>query len=331
MQLEYFDSDVGKFHYGYAQTLVEEVCHKFKLKVLGEMNVYSFWSGNFTLKVNDTGKTPQGKAYALTYNGLVNAVVWALVQDVNGTDKIVYFYSTNRALKSRGDRFSMRSVKLSELMRKIAKEGTPCDDNDILRSSTLTGSLIEAVSKGHELESEYGNISIRGEDFHRLLELALTDKSISENMIMRQKETLDRMDKLQENIRLGMDKAKQDLMNPFVVLAWNEIHGDTGCVCFKAKISSDEGFEIISDMKAYKHISETPYYETISAPLTMRKVMLDDTEKNDRKVLDGAMIVKDNTYRSEQSHYDHDTKIGVAHPNTDISFGVRFLYITNVE
>lgn len=225
----------------------------------------------------------------------------AVRTDINDGECEYRYYSKHQ--KKRGsndvDRRTYRSVKLSSLMKTLDKEEAVntewadvfCPYNILWFKEYIQKSIESGGSTTHGLTND---------TVYRLLGAYFDGRLMSEDIKIKCKEELDRLD---QAVDIGRQRAKlgyDAVTNPFIVIGAND-HLDGYMLCRMRVKPEVEGklpeymeashIEIIEPWRRVRNLEDCEFYGEIAAPLTMLKVRMETTEQRVCKglpVMDGA-------------------------------------------
>ena len=250
------------------------VCDKLGMKVLKTLAVSSVYKDRYDFyNLNEmgthSGTFPKETAVALTYNGLINAVVW--VDDYEGVES--YFYTTNRELLRVGNHFVMRAKDLKPMIKKILDKGQPVSDYNIICSSGISnsgsydtehlyGRIAKSVSNEQAIKFDYKQISMSGKDLEALLELAMSNNTrtlsnYDNSIVQTIQNSATKFEILNDKLKNSEEIIKDTLSTPMYMLLTNYVFDNNECVVVKCIPEDNKRFKIdniyyCSDINDYR-------------------------------------------------------------------------------
>lgn len=270
-----------------AKPIVLEMFYKYGLKVIAwqTQSKYSYDESAYIVSANKD-------CYILSFNGMPACSVMA--EDIgleNGQEsKIEYSIFSKHIVKDRGrdnaDRHTLRSVKLSQLIKSIEKRKI-MDDMDT--------SIIPSVKS--LLHTSYGHISTQRdrkrvvdtdndtEDIHSLLKafFGMVEKdSLSPNTISNGKVILDKLNKTDENNKTHLMELTRMYKDAYIIYA----DATDGYVVSRVKVNltedvrdylrKDEDIEELIPTQRVLKLEDHPEFSNFGGVLTMFKVWAED-------------------------------------------------------
>ena len=237
------------------------VCDKLGMKVLKTLAVSSVYKDrydfyNLNEMMTHSGTFPKETAVALTYNGLINAVVW--VDDYEGVES--YFYTTNREMLRVGNRFVMRAKDLKPMIKKILDKGQPVSDYNIICSSGISSSgsydteslyrrIAKSVSNEQAIKFDYKQISMSGKDLEALIDIAMSNNTrtlsnYDNSIVQTIQNSATKFEILNDKLKNSEEIIKDTLSTPMYMLLTNYVFDDNECVVVKCIPEDNKRFKI---------------------------------------------------------------------------------------
>lgn len=305
---------------GTARPFIEEINHAFKYKVINKVNMKSSWSG-YEIS-NDPDADKRNGWMMGSDDGLPKCII--MVEKINHHDKWVdnYTYISPNVIKEQGDRYSLNSIHLNRLMKKI-KDREKFDGTNVMQTKKMARDLARLIVDVDTLTTKRNNTSIGGVALQLLIEKASgKDVIIDGNTAKLYENTLDKLYKINDDIESGLEIAQQSIRKPFHFLITSRYYD--GYIIGQAKvIDRPSKFDMndleILHMKRYVNIQDYEHFNDIVPPLTMFKLGYEPDEKNSKKIYDNYFL-EGNGWYSDANEYHKDFgiltySIGDSHNN----------------
>ena len=275
-----------------ASPLIRDICHKFGLKVLAELEI----DGKQSFQLCHTNGMAVGKVFTR----------------INGDNKLEYCYRTPYYKKERGssneDKETLHSTKVSSLMATLSRVKAIPSVSDMLgkkmtKLSSAREIMERAMGSTHKSTSE-----LQADEIQALL-CAFLGESPNGNHI-----TIDTikckrvLDKYVEADRVAVKKLEEVgrfFSNPFYMIGADQFgHFIVG----KVKIVGDKQYEIVEQFKRYKDIAER---DDLIPVMTMTKLSY---EGKNHRMQNGYIPASDMYdenldavffYERQATHYDY--------------------------
>ena len=224
------------------EIFITELCSKISgLKLLDKTRVTEHFEGYFSPKglpapdgehEDEWDAKHEQIGYKLTFNGLTNAVVWTSCQDKkaygttsskrgNTIKKITtyYYHVPENIIKQIGDKHTIKSVSIRNLITKIIKNNSyPVSDMVLFggggRGNVLEG-LYKKVINDESIRKNYNEVSCSSKSYHELLAMVVSHETIKDNSIYRK--DLDKFIRLQNQIENKTEECKKLLSKPITI------------------------------------------------------------------------------------------------------------------
>jgi hypothetical protein len=275
-----------------ASPLIRDICHKFGLKVLAELEIDGKQSFQLCLS-----------------NGMAVGKVFTRM---NGDNKLEYCYRTPYYKKERGssneDKETLHSTKVSSLMATLSRvKAIPSITQLLDKKMTKLGSAREIMERA--MGSNYKSTSELQADEIQALLCAFLGESPNGNHI-----TIDTikckrvLDKYVEADRVAVKKLEEVgrfFSNPFYMIGADQFgHFIVG----KVKIVGDKQYEIVEQFKRYKDIAER---DDLIPVMTMTKLSYEGRNvRMQNGYIPAADMYDENLdavffYERQATHYDY--------------------------
>jgi hypothetical protein len=272
--------------------LIRDICHKFGLKVLAELEIDGKQSFQLCLS-----------------NGMAVGKVFTRM---NGDNKLEYCYRTPYYKKERGssneDKETLHSTKVSSLMATLSRvKAIPSITQLLDKKMTKLGSAREIMERA--MGSNYKSTSELQADEIQALLCAFLGESPNGNHI-----TIDTikckrvLDKYVEADRVAVKKLEEVgrfFSNPFYMIGADQFgHFIVG----KVKIVGDKQYEIVEQFKRYKDITER---DDLISVMTMTKLSYEGRHvRMQNGYIPAADMYDENLdavffYERQATHYDY--------------------------
>ena len=275
--------------------LVRDLCHKFGLKVLAEVEMLG-------------GK--QSFQLCLT-NGM--AVGKAFVRDIDVNDSLTteYCYRTPYYRKERGrnddDKTTLRSTKVSSLIATIGRVKAIPDIPKLLdKKMSKLSDAIEIMER--KMGSTYKSTSELQADEIQALLCAFLGESPNGNHItidtIKCKKVLDKYNEADRVRVKKLEEVDRFFRNPFYMIGADKFgHFIVG----KVKITGDKQYDIVEPFKRYKDITER---DDLIPVMTMTKLAYEGKQSMQNKYIPIVDMYDENLdavffYEGQATHYDY--------------------------
>lgn len=296
---------------GTARPFIEEINHTFKYKVINKVNMKSSWSG-YEISTNTEDAKHSGWLMGLD-DGLPRCII--MVEKINHRDQWVdnYTYISPNAIKEQGDRYSLTSIHLNRLIKKIKEREKHTDhlgdEINMMNSRQMARDLSTMIVDLDNLTNKRNNTYIGGVALQLLIEKATgKDVIIDGNTALLYKDTLDKLYKINDDIESGLEIAQQSIRKPFHFLITSRYYD--GYIMGQAKVIDREDkldtrdLQILN-MKRYVDIQDYEHFESIIPKLTMFKVGYEPDDKNSNKIYSDYFLESNGWYsRANIFHKD---------------------------
>ena len=223
--------------------LVRDLCHKFNLKVLAEVEI----AGRQSFQLCLTNGMAVGKAF---------------VRDIdnNGSLATEYCYRTPYYKKERGssndDKETLRSTKVSSLIATIGRvKAIPSIDKMYEKKMSKLADAVEIMQQqmGNHTKATY---ELSADEIHALLCSVLGETPSGNHLTIDTIKCKKVLDKYNEADRVRVKKLEEVgrfFRNPFYMIGADQFgHFIVG----KVKVVGDKQYEIVEQFKRYKDITE---------------------------------------------------------------------------
>lgn len=277
---------------GTARTFIEEINHAFKYKVINKVHLKTSWIGYEI--TNDTDDAKHSGWVMGLDNGLPRCII--MVEKIIHNDEWVdkYNYTSPDPVKEQGDRYTLSSIHLNRLIKKIKEREKHTnhlsDGFTIMRKRKTATELSTLVIDLDKLTGKRNNTTIGGVALQLLIEKATgKDVIIDDNTALLYKDTLDKLYKINEDIESGLEIAQQSIRKPFHFLMTSRYYD--GYIIGQAKVVDKQDRLDMQDlevlhMKRYVDIQDYEHFESIIPKLTMFKVGYEPEDNQTKKYSD---------------------------------------------
>jgi hypothetical protein len=281
---------------GTARPFIEEINHAFKYKVINKVDLKSSWSG-YEISTNTEDAKHNGWLMGLD-DGLPRCII--MVEKINHRDQWVdnYTYISPNVIKEQGDRYSLTSIHLNRLIKKIKDREKHTDHLDheinMMQTKKMARELSTLVVDLDKLMRGRDNTSIGGVALQLLIEKASgKDVIVDGNTAKLYADTLDKLYKINDDIESGLETAQQSIRKPFHFLMTSRYYD--GYIIGQAKVVDREDKLDMKDleilhMKRYVDIQDYEHFESIIPKLTMFKVGYEPNDQNSTKIYDNYFL-----------------------------------------
>ena len=273
--------------------LARDLCHKFGLKVLAEV---------------DIGGGRQSFQLCLT-NGMAVGKVFTRMND---DSKLEYCYRTPYYKKDRGrsneDKETLHSTKVSSLVATISRVKAVPSVTDLLgKKMTKLNSAMDIVEKA--MGSNYKSTSeLQADEIQALLCAFLGETPSGNHLTIDTLKCKKVLDKYNEADRVAVKKLEEVgrfFFKPFYMIGADQFgHFIVG----KVKIVGDKQYEIVEQFKRYKDITER---DDLIPVMTMTKLAYEDKgSRMQNGYIPAADMYDENLdavffYERQATHYDY--------------------------
>lgn len=319
---------------GNARLFIEEINHAFNFKVINKVNLTSTWSG-YSISTEDETEKHVGWLMGLD-DGLPRCIL--MVEKINHHDNWVdnYIYISPNNIKEQGDRYSLSSIHLNRLLKKI-KEREKFKDHagheiNMMKTNQMARDLSTLVVDLDRLMSKRDNTTIGGVALQLLIEKATgKDVFIEGNIALLYKDTLDKLYKINDDIESGLETAQQSIRKPFHFLMTSRYYD--GYIIGQAKVIDEDklnnkNVEILH-MKRYYNIEDYEHFNSIIPKLTMFKVGYEPEDVNATKLYDNY-FVQSNGWQNRANKFHKDFGILTYTVNESSHFKMYSTIVTDV-
>jgi len=296
---------------GTARPFIEEINHAFKYKVINKVDLKSSWNG-YEISTNAEDAKHSGWLMGLD-DGLPRCII--MVDKINHRDQWVdnYTYISPNAIKEQGDRYSLTSIHLNRLIKKIKDREKHTDhlghEINMMNSKQMARELSTMIVDVDHLTNKRNNTYIGGVALQLLIEKASgKDVIIDGNTALLYKDTLDKLYKINDDIESGLETSQQSIRKPFHFLMTSRYYD--GYIIGQAKVIDREDKLDMQDleilhMKRYVNIQDYEHFESIIPKLTMFKVGYEPDDKNENKIYSDYFLESNGWYsRANKFHKD---------------------------
>ena len=318
--------------------LVEEMHGIYGLQVIRKtyQNIGS-WGND--IQISDTGSDRYSPTYVMGKNNIPLCVVGVTEE----YKKPLYTFKSAKSFKERGDTHHTQSIKISSLMRNISKRDAveslekmlPKLDNVQRTLNSLTNEEIDKI------DSRYRDKSIKGYEYHELLEYALNpDKKIANDNDM--SKTLKEFDDMKEDITNRKSDKASMFSKPIYVIGYNQL-SESYCEYVYDRDTSDENIHSLKIKLSDLHkplgvgedypvsINKLPNYDKYASILPMWSARLPEM-----KDMESNKILANYFYNSNYSSDTlYDSKLSVMAWGYEQGYGWGkhdfYLAIFNIE
>jgi len=274
--------------------LVRDMCHKFGLKVLAEVEL-------------ELGDIKQAFQMCLT-NGMAVGKVYT---NMNKDNKLEYCYRTPYYKKERGssdeDKQTLRSTKVSSLMATLSRVEAVITIDKLIGKKM--GKLVDAKdimekSMGNSGKATY---ELSADEIHALLCSFLGESPSSNHVAVDTLKCKKVLDKYNEADRVRVKKLEEVdrfFSNPFYMIGADAFgHFIVG----KVKVTGEKEYEIVEQFKRYKSVDECT---EIIPVMTMTKLAYEDKNSMQNGYIPIADMYDENLdavffYQHKGTHYDY--------------------------
>ena len=275
--------------------LVRDLCHKFGLKVLAEVEMLG-------------GK--QSFQLCLT-NGMAVGKVFVRDIDVNDSLTTEYCYRTPYYRKERGrnddDKTTLRSTRVASLIATIGRVKAIPDIPKLLdKKMSKLSDAIEIMER--KMGSTYKSTSELQADEIQALLCAFLGESPNGNHItidtIKCKKVLDKYNEADRVRVKKLEEVDRFFRNPFYMIGADKFgHFIVG----KVKITGDKQYDIVEPFKRYKDITER---DDLIPVMTMTKLAYEDKQSMQNKYIPIVDMYDENLdavffYGGQATHYDY--------------------------
>jgi hypothetical protein len=271
--------------------LIRDICHKFGLKVLAELEI----DGKQSFQLCLTNGMAVGKVFTR----------------MNGDNKLEYCYRTPYYKKERGssneDKETLHSTKVSSLMATLSRvKAIPSITQLLDKKMTKLGSAREIMETA--MGSNYKSTSELQADEIQALLCAFLGETPNGNHItidtLKCKKVLDKYVEADRVAIKKLEEANRFFRNPFYMIGADQFgHFIVG----KVKIVGDKQYEIVEQFKRYKDITER---DDLIPVMTMTKLAYEGRQRLQNGYIPSTDMYDENLdavffYERQATHYDY--------------------------
>jgi hypothetical protein len=292
-----------------AKPLVLEMFYKYGLKVISWQKSYKY---NYSEGVHEY--LDNKDCFILSLDGMPACSVMAEeITDKDNKLKTEYSVYSKTIQKDRGrddaDRHTLRSVKLSQLIKTLEKR--KIIDNLGIPLIGMVRSLLHTTSRNMEIKADIKGITSSGsevEAIHALLKVfygEMQKDNLSSDNVTNGKLLLDSLNKLDENNKTHIAELSR-IYSDFYLLYTD---ASDGYVVTKIKvtlgndardiISRDSDIEELTTTQRVLRLEDHPDFADFGGTMTMFKVWLEDSANNRGYSLVKDMFPERDTYWKE--------------------------------
>lgn len=340
------------------EIFITELCSKFpNLKLLDKTRVTQYFEGYFSPKglpapdgehEDEWDTKHEHIGYKLTFNGLTNAVVWTSHQDKkvrgNITKKITtyYYHVPENIIKHIGDKHTIKSVSIRNLITKIIKNNSYPVSDMVLFAGDARGNILEGLYKkvinDESIRNNYNEVSCSSKSYHELLAMVVSHGTIKDNSIYRK--DLDKFIRLQNQIENKTEECKKLFSKPITIILRDNLMVKNQGVVVTGDLSTEsrDSYSALNKLYSFNKslymsysINEEKYIvlQNIEVKFFENIVDFDDVASNDTlgrlsmhrmtiqdkfsKLMVGNLMPYQGKYESDADEYDNALRIFYKH------------------
>lgn len=312
-----------------AKPLIMEMYYKYGLKVYDALTIRR---GMIEWTEGDNEITDNQKSthkFMMTLDGLPYCQVY-VDELVAGKPEFCFYsvYYEKERGKTRDDKRTVRSAKISGLMRMIDKYKCVIDGAEKIIGSDVLNSVSHSVVtehiKGRRLMS-YDRPKFDNAQFLDILGCVVTGKKPTVEAMEFYKKAFDILDKEAQDVRQAEEEIKSIIGGEMYVLA-EDIHN--GICIGKAKLNlvgdfRVAGLEVTDGFQRLPSLEDYPEYDLLKPTLLMYKIMTEQQMQKDGFRLDQNMTIQ----RVQGYMPDLQVITSASTYNNNASFTVRYMFI----
>ena len=347
------------------EIFITELCSKISgLKLLDKTRVTEHFEGYFSPKglpapdgehEDEWDAKHEQIGYKLTFNGLTNAVVWTSCQDKkaygttsskrgNTIKKITtyYYHVPENIIKQIGDKHTIKSVSIRNLITKIIKNNSyPVSDMVLFggggRGNVLEG-LYKKVINDESIRKNYNEVSCSSKSYHELLAMVVSHETIKDNSIYRK--DLDKFIRLQNQIENKTEECKKLLSKPITIIVRDNLMVKNQGVVITGDLSTEsrDSYSALNKLYSFNSDLFMSYSINVERYIVLQNIEVkffenivdfDDVASNDTlgrlsmhrmtiqdkfsKLMVGNLMPYQGKYESDADEYDNALRIFYKH------------------